>query len=302
MLEPYESVAVSLYKNPNSKSSPFRLSLYNEAISTSKPVWMARMAPQSCVRGNDTDPTCYWKPSGAPTDFSTLEADGTLVSGSVVSSTFARQQDDMLSRLVFRANGARAGASPALDDVDVEAVEAPAQGRLGVAKGVHPTTITNDTDLTLTFDVSGVNPEGHQAGRARPDDEYPKGFQGMRLRPGESKWINISPDLTGWAYGGDDSRSDFTITASSNGQQVFTQRIAVQTGGTDRSLVTGYNWQALKHQDSFMERRYIDATDESGRKQRLFLWSYDGNTARRLGPCDGVHWCMARELRIEQRS
>ena len=302
VLEPYESVAVSLYKNPNSSSSPFRLRLFNEAVSRTEPVWSGRMAPQSCTRGSDTDPTCYWKPSGAPTSFSTVDGSGASVNGTVTSTTFARpRRDDMLSRIVFRANGAPV-AAPVAEDVNPEEPPMPSTGRLGAAKGVHPTTITNDTDLTLTFDVSDVNPDGHQSGRARPDDPYPRGFQGMVLKPGESKWILISPDLTGWALGGDDSRSNFTITASSDGVPVFTRRINVVMGGSDYSLVTGYDWGFSTPEGSFMDRRYIDVDGGDGGKQRIFLWSYGDSDAKGLGPCDGVHWCMPRELRIEKRA
>jgi hypothetical protein len=296
-------VGVSLYKNPKSAASPFRLSLFNEAVSTMKPVWSGRMAPQSCYRGIDSDPTCYWKPSGAATTFSTVDSSGAAVNGFVTSSTFAGQRvDDMLSRLVFRANGAKALTSSVSDEVDLEAVPEWSTGQLGAAKGKHPTTITNDTDLTLTFDVSNVNPEGHQSGKARPDDAYPKGFQGMVLKSGESKWVYISPDLTGWAFGGDDSRSNFTITASSNGQKVFTHRIVVRSGGTDYSLVAGYDWAATDGSRSFMDRRYIDFADSAGATQRLFVWSYEGPAAKGIGPCDGAQWCIARELRIEKRA
>jgi hypothetical protein len=48
-----------------------------------------------------------------------------------------------------------------------------------------------------------------------------------------------------------------------------------------------------------MDRRYVTFNDSTARRQRKFLWLINGGQA---GSCDGIHWCMRRELQIQLRS
>jgi hypothetical protein len=291
VLEPMESVAVALYPNPNASSSPFKVTL-SPVGDPSTTVYSDRFTSVRCTKGIDTDPTCYWKPLGGNSNFRSTLGDGTTVSGRATTTNFST---DMLTRLVVRADGVSIGESRTSDDV-ADPERKPNREGLGAARGMHPTVITNDSNMTLTFKVTGVDPEGHQAGRPRPDDPYPTGFDGMVLAPGESGGMAIWPDLTNWMFGGDGSRADFTISAYNEGSLVFSARIWALTSG-ENPLVGGFEWGM--NGSSFMDRRYVTFTDSNGKPQRAFLWSIEGGKA---GSCDGVHWCMRRELQIQPRS
>ena len=291
VLDPMESVAVALYPNLNATSSPFKLTL-NPVGQPETTVWSNRFTSVRCTKGIDTDPTCYWKPLGGNSTFRTTFSDGATVSGRATTTNFSM---DMLTRVVLRADGVAIGASQTTDDVadsfDGSGVDGKDAGR-----GMHPTAITNDSDLTLTFKVTGVNPEGHLAGRPRPDDPYPTGFNGMVLGPGESGGTAIWPDLTNWMFGGDGSRSNFTISAYHDDSLVFSAQVWALTSN-ENPLVGGYDWGL--NGSSFMDRRYVTFTDLEGERHRAFLWSINGGKA---GSCDGIHWCMRRELQIQPRS
>jgi len=291
VLDPMESVAVALYPNLNAKSSPFKLTL-SPVGNPSTTVYSDRFTSVRCTKGIDTDPTCYWKPLSGDSRFTSKLSDGAAMSGRVTTTNFST---DMLTRVVLRADGVSIGESQTTDDVADTEVKSNSSG-LGAARGMHPTIITNDSDLTLTFKVTGVNPEGHQAGKPRPDDPYPTGFDGMVLAPGESGGMAIWPDLTNWMFGGDGSRSDFTITAYHQGSPVFSARVWALTSG-ENPLVGGFEWGLGG--SSFMDRRYVTFSESTGQRHRAFLWSINGGKA---GSCDGIHWCVRRELQIQPRT
>ena len=291
VLDPMESVAVALYPNLNAKSSAFKLAV-NPVGQPNATVWSDRFTSVRCIKGIDTDPTCYWKPLGGNSAFKATLDDGTNMSGKVTTTNFST---DMLTRVVLRADSASAVETQSSDDVSEPTLPLVAAGK-DASRGMHPTTITNDSDLTLTFKVTGVNPGGHLAGKPRPDDPYPRGFDGMVLGPGESGGMAIWPDLTNWMFGGDGSRSDFTISAYNEGSLVFSTQVRALTSN-ENPLVGGYDWGL--DGSSFMDRRYVTFTDSAGERHRAFLWSINGGKA---GQCDDIHWCMRRELQIQPRS